>query len=41
LVTTGYAEKTTLNGINGAQFLRKPYRKRDLALKIRCILDQR
>jgi len=41
LFTTGYAETATLNGISGAQFLRKPYRKRDLAPKIRSILDQR
>jgi len=41
LFTTGYAESATLNGISGAQFLRKPYRKRDLAPKIRSVLDQR
>jgi CheY-like chemotaxis protein len=40
LFTTGYAEKATLNGISGAYFLRKPYRKRDLAPKIRSIFDQ-
>jgi PAS domain S-box-containing protein len=39
LLTTGYAEKTIAGGNGNAHFLRKPYRKRDLALKIRGILD--
>ena len=41
LLTTGYAEKAVTNGNGGEHFLRKPYRKRDLALKVRSILDQR
>jgi CheY-like chemotaxis protein len=41
LLTTGYAEKAVSNSNQGAwQLLRKPYRKRDLALKVRGILDQ-
>ena len=41
LLTTGYAEKAISNANQGAwQILRKPYRKRDLALKVRGILDQ-
>jgi len=41
LLTTGYAEKAVSNANQGAwQLLRKPYRKRDLALKVRGILDQ-
>jgi len=42
LLTTGYAEKATSNGNEGERHvLRKPYRKRDLAFKVRSILDQR
>jgi PAS domain S-box-containing protein len=41
LLTTGYAEKAVSNSNQGAwHLLRKPYRKRDLALKVRGILDQ-
>ena len=41
LLTTGYAEKAVTNENGSAHFLRKPYRRRDLALKVRAILDQR
>jgi CheY-like chemotaxis protein len=41
LLTTGYAEKVASSGGQGAwQLLRKPYRKRDLAIKVRSVLDQ-
>jgi hypothetical protein len=41
LLTTGYAENTVIDGNGGgdAHVLRKPYRKRDLALEIRAALD--
>jgi len=42
LLTTGYAEKAAIGDDSGErQVLRKPYRKRDLALRVRTILDQR
>ena len=42
LLTTGYAERmTTEGGKNDWQFLRKPYRKKDLAFKVRAMLDER
>ena len=41
LLTTGYAEKAATNGNGHTHFIRKPYRRRDLALKIRVILDRR
>jgi CheY-like chemotaxis protein len=41
LLTTGYAEKVVSSGTQGAWgILRKPYRKWDLALRVRSILDQ-
>jgi CheY-like chemotaxis protein len=40
LVTTGYAENASKVVGGGTHFLRKPYRRRDLALKVRSILDQ-
>jgi CheY-like chemotaxis protein len=42
LLTTGYAEKAATAGDEAdGHLLHKPYRKRDLALKVRTILDQR
>ena len=41
LLTTGYADKAPAEGDGGTHFLQKPYRRRDLALKVRSILDQR
>jgi CheY-like chemotaxis protein len=41
LLTTGYAEKAAAAGNGeGEHVLPKPYRKRDLAHKVRAILDQ-
>jgi two-component system cell cycle sensor histidine kinase/response regulator CckA len=41
LLTTGYAEKAVTDANRGElQILRKPYRRRELAIKIRSILDQ-
>jgi CheY-like chemotaxis protein len=41
LLTTGYAEKASTGGNgDGEHVLPKPYRKREMALKIRYILDQ-
>ncbi|MGH7971133.1 MAG: ATP-binding protein, partial [Limisphaerales bacterium] len=41
LLTTGYADPALLTRISSVgTFLRKPYRKRDLALKLRSILDE-
>ena len=40
LLCTGYAEKAAGNGHGDLHMLHKPYRKRDLALKIRSILDR-
>jgi CheY-like chemotaxis protein len=41
LLTTGYAEKAiSASGQHDWPILRKPYRRRDLALKVRSILDQ-
>ena len=41
LITTGYAGTASLVVGGEAKFLRKPYRKQDLAIKIREILDER
>jgi PAS domain S-box-containing protein len=42
LLTTGYAENATIADNDAkTHLLRKPYRRRDLALKVRAILDQR
>lgn len=41
LLTTGYAEKASTGGNEAREYvLPKPYRKRELALKVRAILDQ-
>jgi CheY-like chemotaxis protein len=39
LLTTGYAEKASLDGLQHWPVLNKPYRKRELAKKVREILD--
>jgi CheY-like chemotaxis protein len=39
ILSTGYAEKVTTNGAEGWYLLRKPYRRRELALKVRGVLD--
>jgi CheY-like chemotaxis protein len=39
LLTTGYAEKASADANGSWQMLRKPYRRQELALKIRDLLD--
>lgn len=43
LFTTGYADTTALSstaGLSGSDVIHKPYRNEELALRIRCVLDQ-
>ena len=43
LLTSGYTQQAVANGcqdLNGLELLQKPFRKSDLASKIRNILDQ-
>jgi len=39
LLTTGYAEKASAEANESWQMLRKPYRRQELALKVRDLLD--
>jgi CheY-like chemotaxis protein len=44
LLTSGYTARTMANGfhdIEGLELLSKPFRKRDLAHKLRTVLDRR